>query len=127
MGADFTEKATTIVARSIICLEKLSTEFDYQSGISPPTTAHTTKDDKKDVHKIVTIVLQNNLLDIIQGRSHSNFPRICNNPLSRLDWNKIERWIKNKVIAQKKYQPILHGDISDEDAESESDSDSDKE
>ena len=82
MGADFTEKATTSVARSIICLEKLSTEFDYQSGISPPTTAHTTKDDKKDVHKIVTIVLQNNLLDIIQGRSHSNFPRICNNPLS---------------------------------------------
>ena len=33
MRANYTDKATTKVARSMTFLEKLSTEFDYQSGI----------------------------------------------------------------------------------------------
>ena len=67
------------------------------------------------------------MLDIIPGHCHGNFPKISNNPLSGLDWEKTEEWIKSKVIAQKKYQTLSDGDISDEDAESDSDSDSDKE
>ena len=106
MGANFTEKATTHVARSITFLVNVSTKFDCQSGITPPATAHTTKDDKKDVHHIVTIILQNKLLDTIPSRYHTNFPKMSNNPLSRLDWDRTKEWIKNKVIAQKKYQPL---------------------
>ena len=47
---------------------------------------------------------------------------MSNNPIYRLDWDKTKELIKNKVIAQKKYQPLSEGDISDEDAASESDS-----
>ena len=57
MGANFTEKATTRVARSIT-LQQLSDDFDVQTGISPPTTAHMTKYDKQDVHHIATIVIK---------------------------------------------------------------------
>lgn len=122
MGANFTEKATTRVARSVTFLEKLTSDFDSNSGISPPPTAHTTKDDKNDVHHIATIVKTNKLLDIVNGRHHSNFPKMSKNPLNRLDWDKTKEWIKQKVIAQKKYQPLSEGDISDEDAMSDCDS-----
>ena len=67
MGANFTEKATTRVARSISQLQKLSDDFDVQTGVSQPTIAHTTKDDKDDVHHIATIVLKNKLLDTVAG------------------------------------------------------------
>ncbi len=122
MGANFTEKATTRVARSITFLEKLSEEFDAQSGVPPPTSAHTTKDDKKDVHHIAAIVMKNKLLDTVIGRCHTNFPKMSSNPLNRLDWKKMKEWINKKVIAQKKYQPLSEGDISEEDAMSDSDS-----
>lgn len=128
MGANFTEQATTRVARSITFLEKLCTQFDARTRIAPVTSAHTTKEDKKDMQQVVNIVLQNKLLHVIPGCYHTNFPQMSYNPLNDLDWNKMKEWIKNKVLAQKRYQPLAEGDISDEDAASESDSsDSDNE
>ena len=107
MGANFTEKATTRVARSVTLLEKVSIKFDSQLNISPLTTAHTTKDDKRDVHHIVAIVLQKKLLDIIPGRCHANFPKISNNPLSGLDWEKNRRMDQKKGYCTEKVSTII--------------------
>ena len=108
MGANFTEKATTRVARSITFLEKLSDDFDAQTGISPPTTAHTTKDDKKDVHHIATIVLKNKLLDTVASRCHSNFPKMSN-PLYRLDWEKNKGMDQKRSDCTEKVPTIIRG------------------
>lgn len=108
MGANFIEKATTRVARSISFLDKLSDDFDAQTGISPPTTAHTTKDDKKDVHHIATIVLKNKLLDTVASRCHSNFPKMSN-PLYRLDWEKNKGMDQKRSDCTEKVPTIIRG------------------
>ena len=100
MGANFTELATTRVARSITTIERLSTQFDEQMGIHPEASKHATKADKDDVIKVVKVVLNEKLLHVITGRRHTNFAKLSSNPLKNLDWEKLHTWIKKKQTMQ---------------------------
>ena len=63
MGSNQTESALQRVARSVTSLHQICERFDIQSGVPCRTTArstaHSTRPDKEDVKKVVSIVLLN--------------------------------------------------------------------
>ena len=127
MGANFTELATTRVARSITTIKRLSTQFDEQIGIHPEASKHATKADKDDVMKVVKVVLNEKLLHVVPGRRHVNFAELSTNPLKQLDWDKLHTWIKQKAMHTMKLRGLVTGVLptTDEDDEgSNSDEDS---
>ena len=70
MGANFTEEASTLAARSVPSLDKMAKRFDHQASIHPKATAHSRKSDGKDVKIVVEVVKTTKLLQHIEGRSH---------------------------------------------------------
>ena len=58
MGANFTEVASTRAARAVSSLERLALAFDKHTGIHPEATAHSAREDEKDVKMVVDVVLQ---------------------------------------------------------------------
>lgn len=132
MGANFTEKATTRVARSMTAIDSLSTQFDEQIGLHPEASAHSTKTDKDDINKVVKVVLSEKLLQVIPGRSHSNFTNVSSNPLKNLDWEKLHTWISQKAKCAVKSQTLSGGVLctsneNDEEDESDDSEESDDE
>ena len=96
MGANFTENASTRIARSITTLDQISTNFDNQTSIHPEASAHCTKSDEYDVKQVVSVVLNRRLFDIVPGREHSSFASMPTNPLLSLDMGSMEKWIKGR-------------------------------
>lgn len=64
MGANFTEAASTRVARAVTSLAHMAGRFNSESGIHPEATAHTTKSDKTDVMSVVKVLQQRDVLTI---------------------------------------------------------------
>ena len=58
MGANFTEVASPRAARAVSSLERLALAFDKHTGIHPEATAHSAREDEKDVKMVVDVVLQ---------------------------------------------------------------------
>ena len=96
MGANLTENALQRAARSITTLDAVCEQFDSQSKVPVKTSAHATRDDTTDITKVVKTIQDNDLLNIIQGRSHRTFAKIRLNPL--WNWDRIEtlEWISKK-------------------------------
>ena len=70
-------------------LERLALTFDKHTGIHPEATAHSTREDEKDVKMVVDVVLKARVLEEIQNRYHSKFPKFSRNPLHTLNRKKI--------------------------------------
>ena len=83
MGANLTEKLLQHVARSVSTVHAVCKQFDKVFGVPVPTSAHSTREDKADVGKVVCAVLTNKLFDKIPGRYHRTYTDIHLNPL----WN----------------------------------------
>ena len=73
MGSNLTESALQRAAWSVTSLHQICEKFDIQSGVPCRTTAHSTRPDKEDVKKVVSIVLRNKLLVEIGHREHRSF------------------------------------------------------
>ena len=56
MGANFTEEATTRVARSVTFISHVADRFEIQSNIHPDTIAHTTRKDEDNVQKVAKVI-----------------------------------------------------------------------
>ena len=98
MGANFTEIASTRVARALTTIAHLVEAFDSNTGINPGTTAHSRKSDEGDVRKIVAALLEQEILTVQPlPRYHSSFKTMTPNPLKSLDRPKLEKWIKSKL------------------------------
>ena len=70
MGSNQTESALQRAARSVTSLHQICERFDIQSGVPCRTTARSTRPDKEDVKKVVSMVLRNKLLVEIGHREH---------------------------------------------------------
>ena len=117
MGPNLTEKALQRAARSSSTLHLVCKQFDDQSNV-PVTSAHSTKGDKVDTQKVVTAVLNNNLLNTVPGRRHSKYQTMRLNPL--WNWKRKDTidWIEKKDFM--KYAGVT---LDDEVAEESSDDD----
>ncbi len=77
MGANFTEVASTRVARAVTTIEQVVELFDSETGIHPQTSTHSThsrKSDDEDVKKVVKALLEQNILTVQSTpRSHAAF------------------------------------------------------
>ena len=99
MGSNLTKEALQRSARSVSTLQALCSQFDQVSGVPVGTSAHSTYSDKKDIEKVITTVLENDLLSVSAvRRTHATYSRIHFNPLN--DWNtgKTKQWIEQKKI-----------------------------
>lgn len=119
MGANFTEVASTRAARAVSSLERLALAFDKHTGIHPEATAHTTREDEKDVKMVVDVVLKARVLDEIQNRYHSKFPKFSQNPLHTWNRKKMIEWIQAKAKQ--------HSNISDTHPNPDSEDENDEE
>ena len=103
MGSNLTESALQRAVRSVTNLHQICERFDIQSGVPCRTTAHSTRPDKEDVKKVVSIVLRNNLLVEIGHREHRSFQIFKLNPLLKWDVQKSEEWIRGKIREYQKF------------------------
>ena len=106
MGANLTEKALQRAARSVSTLYSVCKQFDNESNVPATTSSHSTRSDRNDIQKVVSAVLNNNLLDRISGRYHRNFRTMRLNPL--FNWKKKEtvEWIEKKKRDMMKFRGI---------------------
>ena len=87
MGSNLTKEALQRSARSVSTLQAVCLQFDKVSGVPVGTSAHATYSDKKNIEKVIGIVIENNLLSVsTMRRAHTTYPRIHFNPLN--DWDK---------------------------------------
>lgn len=113
MGANFTEAATTRVARAVTSLALMAEKFDSESGIHPEATAHTTKSSETDVLTVVKVLQQRDVMTVHGGRSHHKFQNMSTNPLKSLNWKKLHVWIKDKVKDHTKFSAVRGESLSD--------------
>ena len=129
MGPNMTATAISRSARSVTTLCNIRDRFDQESNVPVPTSAHCTKSDHEDVAKVAAVLIKNKILSINTGRELNHFKKFSENPLSNLNWTKMEQWIlrKQKQTVALKYA-LGEGNLSDSDAtdcsEAESDSES---
>ena len=102
MGANLSEHSLQRAARVVTTLHQLRTNFDKQSGVPGCTSAHSTRSDYS-VLRVAAVVSEQNLLQVMPGRSHSRFDRIVTNPLFNLKKDRLQIWIENKIKMTIKY------------------------
>ena len=117
MGSNLTEAALQRAARCVTTLQRVTENFDAQSGVPCRTTAHSTKSDKDDVQKVVRTVLENKLLEELGGRQHKSFKDMKLNPLYKWDVKKTDNWIKAKIKEHQKYNGHFRSVPSENDVE----------
>ena len=93
MGSNITDEAVKRAARSVTGLRNIRDAFDADTKVSPQTTAHSTKD---EVAKVVSVILNNDILLIKKGRKHSSYSNIKSDPFSGLNYDHMFKWIERK-------------------------------
>ena len=117
MGSNFTEHSTTRVVHSITFPENIAKSMDKQCSVVPDTTAHHTRSSDHDIRQVVKVVCNQQSLTVIPGQYHSNFKSLPTNPIKSLDWDKMGKWVKSKVLQYEKRSGLLReGNVSDEEA-----------
>lgn len=114
MGANFTESASTRIARSVSSLENVTNRFAQQTGIHRESSAHTHKSDVKDVKIVASVLTQTSILTPEQGRTHSNFQQQSPNPLQKLDRVKLNKWIEQKTAEYTKFNDSIAQHVNTE-------------
>lgn len=112
MGANFTEDATTRVARSVTFISHVANRFESQTSIHPDSTAHTTRSNDSDIQKVVKVITREKLWDIIPTCTHHSFKTMSSNPLKPLKVDKLKLWISEKIKETSKYRRLQEGDVS---------------
>ena len=103
-------------------LQAVCLKFDEVSGVPVGTSAHATYSDKKDIEKVIGIVIENNLLSVsIMRRAHATYPRIHFNPLNDWDKSKTKEWIEQKKLEFMKFKGSMDASDSDSDTDNEVD------
>lgn len=106
MGANFTQEATTRIARSVTFISHVVEHFETQTNVHPNTIAHSAKSDQDDVKKVVKVIMKENLWNVLPGRTHYNFKSMSSNPLKRLKLDKLNSWITAKIKETIKYRRL---------------------
>lgn len=125
MGPNLTEKSLQRAARSVSTLHSLCKQFDRESNVPAITSAHSTKSDTVDAQKVVSAVLNNNLLKTVPGRRHNMYRTVRLNPL--WNWNREDtiKWIEKKKKDFMKFLGIAANEEVEE-VEETDDDDSDQ-
>ena len=117
MGSNLTETALQRAAQSVTSLNQICQRFDTQSRVPCRTTAHSTRSDKDDVKKVVSVVLRNKLLVEVGHREHRAFKNMKLNPLHKWDVKKSEEWIEEKLKEYQKFRGNYSSEVSESEIE----------
>ena len=122
MGSNLTKEALQRSARSVSTLQAVCLRFDQVSGVPVGTSAHSTYSDKKDVEKVISTVIENDLLSVsTMRRAHVTYSRIHFNPLNNWDKGKTKQWIEQKKLEFMKFKGSMDESDSDSDTDIETD------
>lgn len=97
MGSNLTETSLQRAVRCISPLHTICKNFDAATNIPVVTSDHKTKSEAMDIGKVVSVVLQHDLLKKQKDpRKHQFFPKISLNPLQQLERKNVKTWIEKK-------------------------------
>ena len=91
--------------------------FSQMCHVEQQSTVHSTRPDKEDVKKVVSIVLRNKLLVEIGHREHRSFQNLKLNPLHKWDVKKSEEWIRGKIRENQKFRGNHYSEVSESEIE----------
>ena len=114
MGSNLTEVALRRAAQSVSFIQSICHGFDRSSGVPFGTHAHSTRTDEKDVARVVSTVLKEELLVVKQGRKHNSYRRIHTNPLWKWKVEETQAWIDKKKKDFLKYRGAVREEIEDD-------------
>lgn len=95
MGAQKSFKAVERATRAACGLKKIAENFDYKTGVHPPSTAHSYQNAEKDQNDMISIVCGLKPFQEIPGRNHSSFPHLPRSPFDCVDIRILEQWLKS--------------------------------
>ena len=99
MRENMTEEALKRAARSVSTLETLCCQFDKCSGVPSRTHSDLTLNDTQDVDKVMTTVMNRQLLSYVPGRKHPSYSRLSSNHLQFWDMRRAqENGLKRKKL-----------------------------
>jgi hypothetical protein len=110
MGSNLTESSLQQAARSVSKLQAICRQFDKQSDVPIGTVAHSTRSTTQDITKVIAVVMNEKLLQMIPGRAHSTFQNMKLNPLCNWNKKKTEDWIDKKKKEFMKLRGVMRGE-----------------
>ena len=96
MGAQKTFKAVDRATRAACGLKKIVEKFDDNTGVHPPSTAHSYQNAEKGQNDMISIVCGLKPFQEIPGRNHSSFPHLPKSPFDCVDIRILERCLKSR-------------------------------
>jgi len=94
MGAQKTIKAISRSTSAACGLRYIEENFDKETGVQPPSTAHTYLSAEKDQNEMISIVCGLKPFQHIPGRSHTSFPNLPRSPFDLVDIRILNDWMK---------------------------------
>ena len=114
MGSNLTEVALRRAAQSVSFIQAICHKFDRSSGVPFGTHAHSTRSDEKDVARVVSTVLKEDLFVVTRGRKYRSYPRIHTNPLWKWEVETTQAWIEKKKKDFVKYRGAVREETEDD-------------
>ena len=128
MGSNLTETSIKRAVRSVTTLQHVQEKFDIETNVPMITTAHSTRADEEDVHRVASVLQPKKYCYILLvENSYNNYHKFSSNSLNSLNWKQIQTWITKKkkdmldIVGENAGEEIL----SDTDATDCSDEESD--
>ena len=93
LKANKTPKALVRVGKVVGILDDIAKNFDDDNFIHSRSGKHKVASYKKDLEKIVTVLMQEKVLTYTSGRVHPSFQKIVRNPIQRIDHEQLLSWM----------------------------------
>ena len=116
LGANKSEKAIGRVAKALGVLSKTTESFDSKLGLKAPGGKHSDADEKKDLAKIVSQLLENDIFNPAITTTHRSFIHLKKNLIKTLDETQLKDWMIERfaILVQPEISPSINIDSDDD-------------
>ena len=94
LGANKTPKAIDRLGKCIAPLGEVLDTYDRVHGVESQTSRHNPPSVDKDLTVIINELLKANVFNSSPGRKHYAFSSFTNNPVSLLEEDNVNKWMK---------------------------------
>lgn len=116
LGANKSERAIGRVAKALGVLSKTTESFDSKVGLKAPSGKHSDSDEKKDLTKIVTQLLESDIFNPAITTTHHSFIHLKKNLIKTLDETKLKDWMVERfaILLQPEISPSTNIESDDD-------------
>ncbi|XP_078607892.1 uncharacterized protein LOC144879904 [Branchiostoma floridae x Branchiostoma japonicum] len=97
LGPNLTERSAARISKSLGCLKGMLHRTDEELGVACPSGYHHKGKFTQDIHSLVAVIREADLLTFTAGRSFNAFPAFDRNLFARIKYDKMWDWIKDRL------------------------------